>query len=195
MYADLSPRATEIADQTTLLLAAGGYHGFSYADISERVKIGKASIHHHFPSKAELVQTVVARYRAQARDGMAALDRHHHDPVEQLKAYTGYWSKCIREGTSPICICAMLAAELPAIPPEVADEVRAHFQDLSAWLVSVLKKGSANGQFRLQGTPANEAKAFMAIVHGAMLSARAFGNPKTFDSITQGAISQLTVAG
>jgi TetR/AcrR family transcriptional repressor of nem operon len=85
----------------------------------------------------------------------------------------------------------MLAAELPAVPREVADEVQGYFRDLSAWLESVLKKGAATGQFRLQDTAAVEANAFMATVHGAMLSARAFDNPAIFESITQAAIRRL----
>jgi TetR/AcrR family transcriptional repressor of nem operon len=155
------------------------------------VRIGKASIHHHFPSKAELVLTVVVQHRAQSRAGLAALDRQVADPRARLDAYTGYWTACIRDATSPICICAMLAAELPAVPREVADEVQGYFRDLSAWLESVLKKGAATGQFRLQDTAAVEANAFMATVHGAMLSARAFDNPAIFESITQAAIRRL----
>ena len=49
MTVELSPRATELAEHARQLLAAGGYNGFSYADLSEKVGIGKASIHHHFP--------------------------------------------------------------------------------------------------------------------------------------------------
>lgn len=60
---ELSPKAVEIIAHARSLLEAGGYNGFSYADISARVHISKASIHHHFPSKAELVRVVVARYR------------------------------------------------------------------------------------------------------------------------------------
>ncbi|WP_338880042.1 TetR/AcrR family transcriptional regulator [Achromobacter veterisilvae] len=191
MDTELSPRAAEIAEHTKILLAAGGYNGFSYADISDRVRIGKASIHHHFPSKAELVLTVVVQHRAQSRTGLAALDKQVADPRARLDAYTGYWTACIRDATSPICICAMLAAELPAVPREVADEVQGYFRDLSAWLESVLKKGAATGQFRLQDTAAVEANAFMATVHGAMLSARAFDNPAIFESITQAAIRRL----
>lgn len=65
----LSPKAAEIVSHARTLLEAGGYNGFSYADIAVRVNISKASIHHHFPSKAELVQVVVALYRAEAREG------------------------------------------------------------------------------------------------------------------------------
>ncbi|CUI83203.1 TetR/AcrR family transcriptional regulator [Achromobacter xylosoxidans] len=192
MSLELSPRAIEIVEQTKLLLAAGGYHGFSYADVSERVHIGKASIHHHFPTKAELVLAVVARHRAQAREGLAGLDRHVEDPLARLTAYTEYWAQCIREGSLPMCICAMLAAELPMIPPEIADEVRAYFGELSGWLASVLEKGVATGHFRLRDGVQAEAQAFMSTVHGAMLTARAVGDPDAFASITRAAVRQLT---
>ena len=195
MSLDLSPRAVEIVEQTKLLLAAGGYHGFSYADVSERVHIGKPSIHHHFPTKADLVLTVVARHREQAREGLAALDQHVEDPLARLTAYTDYWAKCIREGTSSMCICAMLAAESPMIPPAVADEVRGYFGDLNAWLASVLEKGAAKRQFRLRNSALVEAQTFMSTVHGAMLTARAFDNPEAFAAISRTAISQLTASG
>jgi len=194
MSAELSQKANEIAVHARLLLAAGGYNSFSYADISDRVHISKASIHHHFPSKAELVRIVVAQYREEAREGLAALERQLDDPLGALNAYANYWAKCIRDGTASFCICAMLAAELPAIPGEVADEVRGHFQDLTAWLAAILKKGAAKGQFALRDSAVIEAKSFMATVHGAMLAARALGDPKTFQAIVQPAVNRLTKA-
>ncbi len=190
--AELSPRAAEIAEHAKALLATGGYNGFSYADISERVRIGKASIHHHFPSKAELVLTVVRMHRAQALAGLAALNRQVDDPRARLDAYTGFWAQCIRDNSMPLCLCAMLAAELPAIPSEIAHEVRGYFEELSGWLATVMTEGSARGTFRLKDSPVVEAHAFMATVHGAMLSARALGNAETFETITRAAIGRLT---
>ena len=35
------------------LIIAGGYNGFSYADVAAVVGIRKASIHHHFPTKVD----------------------------------------------------------------------------------------------------------------------------------------------
>lgn len=194
MSLELSPRAIEIVEQTRQLLAAGGYHGFSYADVSERVHIGKPSIHHHFPAKADLVLTVVVQHREQAREGLAALDQHVPDPLGRLTAYADYWAKCIGDGTMPMCICAMLAAELPMIPQAIADEVRAYFGDLAGWIASVLESGVSKGQFQLRDSVQVEAQAFMSTVHGAMLTARAFNDPKVFASISRAAISQLTVS-
>lgn len=192
MPADLSPKAAEIVAHTRALLMAGGYNSFSYADLAERVRITKASIHHHFPSKAALVQTVVALYREEAQTGLTALEQQFDDPLSELNAYADYWASCIRGGEHPFCICAMLATELPTIPEEVAAEVRAHFQYLNTWLASVLKRGAAAGQFHLLNSPAVSARAFMAVVHGAMLMARALDDPKIFASIVQPAILKLT---
>jgi len=194
MNLQLSPRALEIAEHTKVLLAAGGYNGFSYADLSERVRIGKPSIHHHFPSKAELVLTVVALHRQQARQGLAALDTQVPDPAARLSAYTAYWSKCIREGTAPLCICAMLAAELPMIPQDIADEVSRYFEDLTDWISAVLAEGVAKGQFHLAQSAPVEAQTFISTVHGAMLTARAFNNPEAFDAVSRAAVSRLTTA-
>ena len=194
MRVDLSPKANEIVAHARQLLEAGGYNGFSYADISTRVGISKASIHHHFPSKAELVRTVVELYRAEAREGLAMLDRQLNDPLKELNAYVDYWSSCIGGGTSSFCICAMLAAESPLIPSEISEQVRGHFEDLSGWLESTLEKGIALGQFRLQGAPADEAKAFMASVHGAMLAARGFGDARTFEALARLSVARLIPA-
>ena len=188
---ELGPKAAEIADCAQTLLAAGGYNGFSYADISESVHISKASIHHHFPSKADLVQTVLRRYRQQGREGMAALESQIADPLVRLRAYTGYWEACLRDRRSAFCICAMLGSELSAIPDQVADEVRGHFLDLAAWLATALKQGAATGVFRLRTPPESEAMALMATVHGAMLAARVQGDPAVFSAIVQHSVEQL----
>ena len=192
MSAELSPKAAEIVAHTRALLARGGYNSFSYADLAERVSISKASIHHHFPSKAVLVQTVISLYRAEAKTGLESLRGHFDDPLSELNAYADYWAGCIRSGESPFCICAVLATELPSIPDEVAIEVRAHFRNLNDWLAALLKRGVSRGQFHLLNSPAVSAQAFMAVVHGAMLMARALDDPKVFAAIVQPAILKLT---
>lgn len=188
---NLSTTSDDIMRCARSLIIAGGYNGFSYADISQVVGIRKASIHHHFPSKAELVRTLVVRYREEAEVGIAELERHHPDPVDQLRAYTGFWRDCIADGTVTFCVCALLASEIPALPPEIALEVRAYFRALSAWLTSVMERGVKQGQLTLSGTARSEAESFMATVHGAMLSARAYGDPSIFDAVTRPLIERL----
>jgi TetR/AcrR family transcriptional repressor of nem operon len=173
------------------LIVAGGYNGFSYADISNIVGIRKASIHHHFPNKVDLVRTLVARYREEADRGIAELERHCPDPADQLRAYTEFWAECISDPANSFCVCALLASEIPVLPQPIVLEVRAHFRALAAWLTSVMERGSRQGGLVLSGTAQAEAEAFMATVHGAMLSARAYGDAKSFAAITRPLIERL----
>ncbi|MET0288510.1 MAG: TetR/AcrR family transcriptional regulator [Pseudoxanthomonas sp.] len=187
-----SSTATQILDQARSLIASGGYSGFSYADIASQIGIRKPSIHHHFPTKADLVRVLLAQYRGQVRDGLAALEAHTADPLAQLRQYVGYWARCITDASAPICLCALLSAELPVLPDNVAAEVTAHFRDLSSWLASVFERGVEQDVFELAITPRMEAEAFMATVHGAMLSARAYGDPATFGQVMQRVLERLT---
>lgn len=180
-----SPKALEIVRRTNELLASGGYNCFSYADIAELVDVRKASIHHHFPTKADLVKATVALHRDAVRRGLQSLDESTADPLERLVAYSRFWAECIEESNPPICICALLAAELPAVPAEVADEVKGHFRDLHAWIASNMEQGKAKGGMQLSDTPTAEASMFMASIHGAMLSARAAGDALLFWKIAK----------
>lgn len=187
-----SSTADDILSCARTLIIAGGYNGFSYADIADVVGIRKPSIHHHFASKVDLVRTLVSRYREEATAGLAALERNISDPGEQLKSYVAYWEACIKDTTAPFCVCALLASELPILPEEVALEVRAHFRSLASWLTSVLERGKRQGRLQLAGTARVEAEGFMATVHGAMLSARAYGDPKMFGTITRPLLDRLS---
>lgn len=189
---NLSTTSEDILNCTRRLIAAGGYNGFSYADISEVVGIRKASIHHHFPSKADLVQKLVAWHRAQAEAGLAQLVDARPDPVDQLPAYTDHWAACVADPTMSFCICALLATEMPVLPAEVVTEVKAYFRGLAEWVTGVMERGDKQGKLFLSDTPRIEAEAFMATVHGAMLSARAYGDPVVFRTVTGPLLDRLT---
>lgn len=187
-----STTAEDILRCARALVVQGGYNSFSYADISAVVGVRKASIHHHFPSKSDLVRTLVAQYRQEAEAGLAALERHIPDPAGQLQAYVGYWERCIADASHPFCVCALLATEIPVLPEPVAMEVRAHFRGLSKWLACVLERGASQGSLSLTGTPSDNAEMVMATVHGAMLSARAYGDAAAFGAVIRPLLERLT---
>ncbi|TGX55251.1 TetR/AcrR family transcriptional regulator [Sphingomonas gei] len=170
----------------------GGYNGFSYADLAERFGIRKPSIHHHFPSKVDLVVAVVEQGRARIQAQIATLE---NAPIamDQLRMYTGYWERCIKDQSAPFCLAAVLAAELPSLPEQIAVAVRGHFADLAAWLEGVLTLGIQQGTMRLETSPKLEAESFMAAVYGAMLVARAFDDPDRFSTIVEARIERVRI--
>lgn len=171
----ISGTAGRILDSAQSLIRDRGYNGFSYADIADVIGIRKASIHHHFPSKTQLGQAVVARYRADVARAMAELDAGLPSARERIAALIGYWENCIRDRSAPFCVCVQLAAELPALPEEIADEVRLHFRTITDWAAQTLKAGERDGSLKLARPAAEEADCFIAALHGALISARALG--------------------
>jgi len=182
--------AEQIVDQARHLIMTRGYNGFSYADIAEAIGIRKASIHHHFAGKSDLAKAVVDHSRSLIHAQVEALAQAEPDASAQLRAYALYWERCILDNSAPFCVAAMLAAELPSLPEDVAVSVRAHFAELTSWLAQLLALGVRQGSVTLVRSPAEEADAFMSAVYGAMLSARAFGEPARFGVITETLLSR-----
>jgi len=171
------------------LIAQRGYSGFSYADIAQVVAIRKPSIHHHFPTKASLVVEVLKRYREKLVQTTERLDHEFSNPLDRLKWIIQRWETCIRDRSESFCIATLLAAELPALPQEVGTEVRHYFDHLGEWLESTFAQGR---RIFFHGTPRVEAQSFMASVHGAMLSARAYGECKVYQDITLSTLKRLS---
>ena len=186
-----SNTAIRIRETAHDLIAERGYFGFSYADIAETVGIRKASIHHHFPTKVDLVVATLKEYRAKLVEAAGGLDNNITDPLQRLKLYVQYWAECVKSNNRPICIAALLSAELPALPEEIQTEVQLHFQYLVSWIRATLKDGARHGSIHLQNSAEVEAQSFVALVHGAMISARALGSADIFNSITKGALERL----
>jgi TetR/AcrR family transcriptional regulator, transcriptional repressor for nem operon len=170
-----------------------GYSAFSYADISKIVKIRKASIHYHFPMKADLVVAVLKAHRERLIAAAEALDQQIVSPLARLQAYVQYWEGCIRDKTEPFCVAALLAAELPSLPKKVQAEVQRYFDSLGKWIQRTLEDGVAKRVIKLQHSSEDEAQMLMALVHGAMLSARAYGTCDVFQTVTSAALQRISV--
>lgn len=183
--------ADQIIDEGRRLIMTRGYNGFSYADIAAAVGIRKASIHHHFAGKNVLATAVVDQSRSIIAEQVEFLADAEPDAVEQLRAYAGYWERCIADDSAPFCVAAMLAAELPSLPGDVAAAVAAHFAELSGWLAHLLALGVRQGTVTLDRSPAEEADAFMSAIYGAMLLARAFADPSRFTAITETLLTRV----
>jgi TetR/AcrR family transcriptional repressor of nem operon len=81
---------------------------------------------------------------------------------------------------------------MPSLPEEVQAEVRLHFSTLTEWFERTLKAGTKARALRLQGTVATEAQMLIAVLHGAMLSARATNNCDVFRSLTQSEMNRIS---
>ena len=187
-----SPMKNRILSATQALILERGYNAFSFADIAAQVGIRKASIHHHFPTKADLVQELVRVYRLDYQTGLERALSENTNPRDQLAAYGEFWKLCIGSDTQPICLMVLLASEIKTLPVDVATAVRDHLDELSAAFARMLERGAASGVFHLTDSPASEAEFYMAAIHGAMLTARSHGDAIRFSRVADLALNRLT---
>ena len=187
--------ASNILVSTHRLIGDYGYSGFSYADLEKIVHIRKASIHHHFPTKAGLVEAVIAEHNASLRAAMQEMDATLESPLDRLAAYVSHWEACISSNSDPFCIAALLAVELPSLPDRVRRVVEGHFMDLHEWVTRTIEAGLVDGSIVTGKSATLEADCLISLVHGAMLSARAKSSPRLFSDVAQCALTGLRSNG
>lgn len=129
---DMAERILVAAEQRA---RRGGYNGFSFREIAADVGIKSASVHYHFPTKADLGAALARRYTKATLNALG--------PAEGLD-----WRSAVRKAAEiflraneiedRMCLCGILGAERDVLPQSVAIEVRGYFDGLRDWLAVAL---------------------------------------------------------
>jgi TetR/AcrR family transcriptional repressor of nem operon len=173
------------------LIERRGYSNFSYADVSAAVTIHKASIHHHFPTKSSLALAVTHYSQDIFEADMAAIANEKPEAPARLQAYLDYWEHNLIHDPEAFCIAGMLGAEVPFLEADVAKAVGDYFASIVGWLENLLAEGAAAGSLHLAEPAQDEAAALVSLVYGAVLVARATGNPAHYKQATRAAVARL----
>ena len=172
--------ATAILDVAQQLAQTRGYNGFSYADIAAQLGVTKASLHYHFPSKAELGRALIERYRGLFAAALEGIDGQSLKPREKLERYVGLYESVL--SSDRMCLCGMLAAEHSTLPPPMQEGLKLFFDENERWLTRVLDAGLRAGVLLFAESPKERARVLIGSLEGAMLVARAYGNLQRFQA-------------
>jgi TetR/AcrR family transcriptional repressor of nem operon len=181
---------SRILDAGERLVQVRGFNGFSYADVAAELSLTKASLHYHFPSKAELGEALIARYAERFAHALAAIDANVTLAPAKLDAYASLYAEVLRE--ERMCLCGMLAAEYQTLPDPIRDAVVAFLDDNEAWLALVLEDGREDGSLRFSNTAADTARSIVSGLEGAMLVARPYGALERFETAAAQLLAGLT---
>ncbi len=183
---DTPQRALDVAER---LVQTRGFNGFSYADIAEALGVTKASLHYHFPSKADLGQRLIERYEAAFLQTLAEIDQAQPGAAQKLRRYATIYADVLR--ANRMCLCGMLASDYATLPKPMRERVRHFFDANERWLARVLEEGRKAGQLAFKGAPVELARMIVASLEGAMLLARSYGEPPRFDAAAERVIAEL----
>lgn len=172
-----SDKRSMILDVARGTVQAHGYGGLSFRDLAAAVGIRSASVHYHFPTKADLGVELARRYTEQAAADLAEIAGETADRGDRLRRYAGLFRRALENGNR-MCLCGILAAESDELPEPVLAEVRSFAEVNLAWLAHVLGGDDPAGC-------EDRARAIFAAVNGAQLVARGRCDVALFDRILE----------
>lgn len=178
-----------ILDIAQRLIQLRGVNGFSYADIAKEVGVSKASLHHHFATKTDLVSRLLDRYSAQLQEYLDQLLHSEPSAMGRLEGYANLYRKTL--DSERVCMGGMLSAEAMTLDERVHPQL-AHFFDLQVqWLTQVIEAGRAKGELTQTGTAEQDASAIIAALQGGLVVSRSARTNTFFDQCAHGVIDRL----
>lgn len=162
----MSETAERLMDLAEERMREAGYHGFSFRELAAKIGIKSASVHHHFPTKADMAAAVARRYLERFLENVAPKPGETGEDV--IAVYRSAFRRSI-EQDGGMCLSGMLGAESGGLPAEVAEEIENFFRRAVEDLAQ-----------RLGGSE-DRAFAVLATLEGALIIARAYGEVAAFD--------------
>lgn len=186
------PRQTaeRILDIAERLVQTRGFGNFSYANIASELGITKASLHYHFPGKAELGQALITRYAERFSDALSRIDDDLTDARAKLEAYAGLYAEVLQG--KRMCMCGILAAEYQTLPKPMRVAVIRFFDDNRTWLVHVLTEGQKDKTLAFTGSKDDVAQSILSTLEGAMLVTRPYGDVARFNATARRLVAGLS---
>jgi TetR/AcrR family transcriptional regulator, transcriptional repressor for nem operon len=173
-----------VARSTLACIQSRGLNAMSFQDLSNSVGIRKASVHHHFANKSDMVSALLARYREQFAARVERILQTKSSGAAKLKSYFALFSETLQEEPhEKSCLCGILAAELLSLSEQTVEQVRDFFRDNTSVIVQILRYGRQDGTLSYRGDPTRFAAVILSSLEGALLISRCEGGSERLDSV------------
>lgn len=155
----------------------GGYNNFSFREIATEVGIKSASVHYHFPTKADLGAEVAHQYTNAFLAALGDVDEIKADNRNPIDVYTQLFRNALLNDNK-MCLCGLLGAQNESLPDKVRVEVKRFFDLNLTWLQ---KAHEANGE----SEPLHAAIMTISLLEGAMMISKALDDHSYFKLATR----------
>jgi TetR/AcrR family transcriptional repressor of nem operon len=177
------------------LVQRRGINGMSFQDLSDAVGIRKASVHHHFASKTDMVTALLERYRSEFGREVGLILKSRKPAAAKLKAYFGLFTDTLEQpGNNKGCLCGMLAAELLSLEAENVEQVRGFFRENYRSIEQILNEGRSDASLPFARKTETMARLVFSALEGALLVARCDGGPRSMKVALESLLVLLSAA-
>src|SRR5579871_3369117 len=134
---ETTTKRDEILDVAEAMIRNAGFNAFSTRDVAGAVGIKSASVHYHFPTKADMGVAVTERYTNRFLEQLGDPGRFKNGAREVIALYVNSFRETLVRDDK-LCLCAVLGAEIGGLPLELGSHTRIFFDRNLAWLRKAL---------------------------------------------------------
>jgi len=182
---------TNLLNSAERAARARGFDGFSYADLAADVGITKASIHHHFASKATLAVALMKRYYDDLEIACTEIDEQNVTGAARLTALISRYHGALEDGQS-LCLCVSFSTSTQSLSADTVAQMNRFREMITDWLSKAFALGKRDGTIEGVTDPAQEAAAALPLLEGAQLAARVAQDPDRFSAALRLLTSRLS---
>jgi len=166
-------RKSEILKHTMDLVQIIGFNNLSYQDLSDRLGIKKASIHHHFSKKDDLGLALLQGIKTNLHDKFNTVLNSNVSPMQKLTDLFSEANSSCRE--SKICPINSFLSDYHLL----SGDQRKILEDIAnseiETVTKILQEGIDRNVFRFKGDTTATALLTLSSLKGAMMYARLKG--------------------
>ncbi len=178
---------TKILDVAEDLVQRVGLNAMSYKDISEAVGIRKASIHHHFPKKENLINGLLERCAVSYGDNYQRIVDGSGKAPEKLRKLTALFADGLNN--KKLCLVGSISTDKNTLQEGSCHILQSTIANTVSLFASVFKQGRQEQSLSYAGTDVETAFSFFSLLVGAQIVARSYGGIQSFQQAVEVVIS------
>ncbi len=179
----------KILDIAKDLIHRVGINAMSYQHISDAVGIRKASIHHHFPKKENLIEELLKQCQVSYGNNYQHIVEGPELAPQKLRQLAGAFKDGLQK--EQLCLVGAISTDLNTLQSRSCSILEETIQNTVDIFAVTFKQGQEEGSLSFTGTVEESAYAFFSFLVGMQIVARVNGGVKAFQHATEVIISGL----
>jgi TetR/AcrR family transcriptional regulator, transcriptional repressor for nem operon len=169
------------------LIQRVGLNAMSYQHISDAVGIRKASIHHHFPKKENLVDALLKECQVSYGGNYQQIVDGPGSASEKLRQIAGVFEEGLQK--DQLCLVGAISTDLNTLQENSCRILEETIQNTVDIFSTTFKQGQEEQSLSFKSTAEEAAYTFFSFLIGTQISARVHGGVKSFRNSTELIIS------
>ncbi|MEM8885435.1 MAG: TetR/AcrR family transcriptional regulator [Planctomycetota bacterium] len=173
----------DLLDVAERMVQDRGLNAVSFQHLADAVGLSKPSVFHHFPNKGALAQALLERCRTHYGEAYDGIVSDETGAVDKLNRIAALYAEGVESGQ--LCLLGVLGHGVATLPDETQQDLRLKIAGAVDRFSRVFEQGRREASLRFEGTPEAAAEAFLGMLQGLQILARAQGNPASVTAAAQ----------